>query len=222
MDAKQESLEQQVESTSLIMRAFTAQPSSVPAESSVLSKDGVIKSVLETWFLNVNSEYAFLESVCYSPETESYLAYGINHQINRIAVYFIQNLWEIIERRYPTLNEQAMDEIDQESELVLPHKEIGHAEVDSRYEGDETKWLHHIAVNARYQKRGIGTKLIELAKNHLDLERFPYGGADQNPDDFYLTEEGAALLSSCARKGIIDVLSSEDEGDEFESSFTMR
>lgn len=68
----------------------------------------------------------------------------------------------------------------------------------------ENDWLSHIEVKENYRRRGIGTHLMRAIvktikkKFHIPAEGLP------GHTSYYLMEEGAALINSCLRKGIID------------------
>jgi GNAT superfamily N-acetyltransferase len=73
---------------------------------------------------------------------------------------------------------------------------------------DSDHWLEHVHVDAPYQKHGIGAKLIYFANQHALLEsnnRFGIAicvGTSVNTR-YRLTNEGAALINSCIRNGIL-------------------
>lgn len=79
---------------------------------------------------------------------------------------------------------------------------IAELEIDSDY------WLEHIHVDAKYQKKGIGSKLIEYANKFALREGgLEYGIAicvSTGVNTRYrLTDEGVALINSCIRKKIL-------------------
>ena len=66
----------------------------------------------------------------------------------------------------------------------------------------EDGWLNHVAVSDRYQKMGIGTRLVQLAVNHLNLRRIPC--VTENDDyEYSLSAAGEQLVLSCIKQGII-------------------
>ncbi len=66
----------------------------------------------------------------------------------------------------------------------------------------EDDWFAHINVDARFQRKGIGTMLTRLANQHVSNLKFPCLGVD-GVSDYYLTDDGAALVNYCRAAGYI-------------------
>jgi len=67
----------------------------------------------------------------------------------------------------------------------------------------ENDWLQTIDVDAAHRKNGIGTNLIKAIVNTIGNKfHIPTKGLP-NINAYFLTTEGAALINSCLRKGII-------------------
>ncbi len=72
---------------------------------------------------------------------------------------------------------------------------------------DEDYWLEHIHVEAAYQRRGIGMHLIQVA-NKYTYTQGSKGinvcvGVGEN-SRYRLTNEGAALITACRNKNILN------------------
>ena len=67
---------------------------------------------------------------------------------------------------------------------------------------DSESALTHISVDSLFQKQGIGTQLIRFIHKHAP-QFHVYAGIEHN-SRYRLTHEGAALIQSCQRKGILD------------------
>lgn len=101
------------------------------------------------------------------------------------------------------------DEINASWKIYLDGEKIGNFDY---YEDEAGKtWAFNFSIDELHQKKGIGTGLIKRAIDYYeevyfyigskdDLERFSELGES---DSRYLSIEGAALLNSCIRKGII-------------------
>ena len=67
---------------------------------------------------------------------------------------------------------------------------------------DSDSALTHISVESFFQKQGIGTQLIRFIHKHAP-QFHVYAGIEYN-SRYRLTQEGAVLIQSCQRKGILD------------------
>lgn len=67
---------------------------------------------------------------------------------------------------------------------------------------DSDSALTHISVDSLFQKQGIGTQLIRFINKHAP-QFHVYAGIEHN-SRYRLTQEGASLIQSCQRKGILD------------------
>ena len=67
---------------------------------------------------------------------------------------------------------------------------------------DSDSALTHISVDSLFRKQGIGTQLIRFINTHAP-QFHVYAGIEHN-SRYRLTQEGAALIQSCQRKGILD------------------
>lgn len=79
---------------------------------------------------------------------------------------------------------------------------IGHLEFDD-YQDSDVPILCHAEINAEYQNAGIASEmfkeLIEL-NNEILVPNFSWV---RGTHEYYYSQEGAALISSCIRKKII-------------------
>lgn len=64
-------------------------------------------------------------------------------------------------------------------------------------------YLHHIEVESDYRRCGIGLKLLQLAKMHVNLSYIACV-KDSACYEYCLTDEGEQLVVAAVRKGIID------------------
>jgi hypothetical protein len=92
-------------------------------------------------------------------------------------------------------------------------REVGHINLTDEYGG---VWLEDASTDEDFQRKGVGTVLIVLA-----LEVYGQVFASSSPrqhdgDTTYLSTEGAALVNSCIRKGIMkrDCLTGPSGEDE--------
>lgn len=80
--------------------------------------------------------------------------------------------------------------------LFFPYTRFEHNSIDS------DSALTHVSVDSLFQKQGIGTQLIRFINKHAP-QFHVYAGVEHN-SRYRLTQEGAALIQSCQRKGILD------------------
>lgn len=74
--------------------------------------------------------------------------------------------------------------------------------------------LYSMNINNEYQKRGIGTKIIELGESFFEKVIYPNPYASRHEN--HLSSEGLALIESCIEKGIIKNYYEEDEEDDYD------
>lgn len=67
---------------------------------------------------------------------------------------------------------------------------------------DSDSALTHVSVISLFQKQGIGTQLIRFINTHAP-QFHVYAGVEHN-SRYRLTQEGAALIQSCQKKGILE------------------
>lgn len=67
---------------------------------------------------------------------------------------------------------------------------------------DSDSALEHVSVENLFRRQGIGKNLIRFINKH-DTQFHVFGGVEHN-SRYRLTEEGAALIQSCQRAGILD------------------
>ncbi|WP_066309185.1 GNAT family N-acetyltransferase [Bacillus sp. FJAT-29814] len=81
------------------------------------------------------------------------------------------------------------------------------AEFEFYEDSNGRKWINNIAVKKEYQKRGIGTEMIRLAVEEFGevyaSTASKMDGKDNDYDTRHLSTEGAALVNSSIRKGIL-------------------
>lgn len=98
---------------------------------------------------------------------------------------------------------------------IVGKAEFDEKEVDNGYKGPSSYivWLG-INVLEEFQHRGIGSALVEAAVEIHGMFRRPTldagGGNHVAAEDFFM-EDGAALVRSCIKKGILQPDPVEDE-----------
>lgn len=100
------------------------------------------------------------------------------------------------------------------------------AEFDYYEDDNGRKWINQMYVNNKFQRRGIGSHMIKLAVQEYGEVYASSGskmdGSDDDSDTRYLSNEGASLINSCIKKGIMKkewllnpYFSYEDDNDDF-------
>jgi GNAT superfamily N-acetyltransferase len=92
--------------------------------------------------------------------------------------------------------------------IILAHandKKVGYIEFEER---DEYYFLSNLLVIESYQRAGIGTELVSQAAKmygkNFSRPRLDARGGYKSEAHTYFTEEGAALIEHCIKKGILD------------------
>jgi len=114
----------------------------------------------------------------------------VSNEENQIEVYY----------HFSFKKNSSLFDLDINDENFDDHKEdmtsVGYVSID---DGE----LAYIEVDGDWQGKGVGSKLIELAK--LDLDLHIIDCAQETKDTNYsLTIPGQNLIASCIRKGIVD------------------
>ena len=90
------------------------------------------------------------------------------------------------------------------------NEEIGHLEFIDYLNGSIL--LEHASVNPKFQRLGIGTcmmkEVVELLNGELYVPNFLWSSSTDH--EVYLSGEGASLINSCVKQGI---LSHDNEAD---------
>ncbi|MED1902528.1 GNAT family N-acetyltransferase [Bacillus thuringiensis] len=106
------------------------------------------------------------------------------------------------------------------------------AEFDYYEDDNGRKWINQMYVNNKFQRRGIGSHMIKLAVQEYGEVYASSGskmdGSDDDSDTRYLSNEGASLINSCIKKGIMKkewllnpYFSYEDDDDFLEEEFSQ-
>lgn len=95
-------------------------------------------------------------------------------------------------------------------DAFIDDEEIGHFsyEISEGLDGYNRSYLIYELVLAniesRYQNIGIGSEMIRFGEEVFGSGKIIYPKMSNSRHENHLSHEGAALLQSCARKGIID------------------
>ena len=98
-------------------------------------------------------------------------------------------------------------EIEGDLDIEASHngQRIGRIEFD---DDDGGIFLWGMAVDATYQKAGIGTEMMRLAAEihgrRFRKPSFDAVGGSRASSDSYYTQEGAKLIARCIREGILE------------------
>ena len=107
-------------------------------------------------------------------------------------------------KRYNCIENGVGYIVDHAENRVTAHrydgKQVGSVEL--REYGDDEFWLDQVDVKPKYQRQGIGTKLIQLALTITDF--FVPDVPESAAYMFSLTPAGSKLIDSCLAKGILD------------------
>ncbi len=80
---------------------------------------------------------------------------------------------------------------------LITNRKVGHVLI-------QDDWLTDIEVDTNYRRQGIGTNLIRAVVKTIGNDfHIPVEGC-RRLNSYYLTDEGAALVNSCIKKGIIN------------------
>ena len=79
------------------------------------------------------------------------------------------------------------------------------AEFEYRYDDAGRVWLAHASTRNDWQRQGIGRRMIAAAVDYYgEVWASTAGAAEESDDDTrHLSQEGAALVTSCVRAGIM-------------------
>lgn len=95
-------------------------------------------------------------------------------------------------------------------EAKLPgYGKVGECEfVEDDDEDDGRYWIHWIETNVQHRRRGVGVALIQAGVNKYGAvyasRASKQAHEQRDPDDTrWLTDEGAALVNACIKKGIM-------------------
>lgn len=113
--------------------------------------------------------------------------YDINQCDNSIDVFELQ-------REDGTLTEDSSREVSSEEE-GYERVDVGRLEI-----ADD--WLNNVEVKERYRRRGIASRMIRYAVEHLELQQIACV-TESDAYEYSLTSDGESLIASCLRHRII-------------------
>jgi GNAT superfamily N-acetyltransferase len=136
-----------------------------------------------------------MELLHISNSKDGKILYVLSDAENEINPYFYANPENITDEE---IGNEFEEIISEENEIDTPVK-LGHITIAIE---DSDTWLDHIEVLKTYQGNGIGTNLVNLAIQHLNVTHIACV-MESGEYTYELTGAGEKLIASCIRKNIV-------------------